>query len=103
MATTHDIAPAKLIRLLAQHELFFGVTITVRGNQIILERSYPEYTVNESRVDKLVKLTSLGNNTYGLSVMRYTGRWQKTPFIGTFEDLVHVMLTTMPHIFQELP
>ncbi len=38
------------------------------------------------------------NNQWGLSVRRHTGRWEKTPFTGTLEELSDVIWSLMQHI-----
>ena len=48
--------------------------------------------------DDRVRLTQLTVSTYGLSVKRHTGRWERTPFAGTLEEMVDIILGCMQHL-----
>ena len=39
-------------------------------------------------LDDHVRLTSLGASSWGLSLPRHTGRWDRTPFVGTMDDVL---------------
>ena len=43
-------------------------------------------------------MTALNRSSFGLSVRRHTGRWEKTPFTGTLDELVDVIRSLMQHI-----
>jgi len=49
------------------------------------------YSESDGIADKRAKLTALGLGNWGLSLPRHTGRWEKTPFIGTMEELVALL------------
>ena len=44
---------------------------------------------------KHAKLTSLGKENWGLSLPRHTGRWERTPYVGTLDYLLKVLLTDL--------
>jgi hypothetical protein len=48
--------------------------------------------------DDRVRLTRLSASAYGLSVKRHTGRWERTPFSGSMEEMVDIMLGCMQHL-----
>lgn len=37
--------------------------------------------------DARAKLTHLGGEQWGLSLMRHTGSWEKLPFVGSMEEV----------------
>ena len=39
------------------------------------------------------RLTSMGRDVWGLSLPRHTGRWERTPFVGTMEDVVGILIS----------
>ncbi|MCJ7545000.1 MAG: hypothetical protein MUP47_10665, partial [Phycisphaerae bacterium] len=48
--------------------------------------------------DDRVRLTQLSAAAYGLSVKRHTGRWERTPFAGTLDEMVDIILGCMQHL-----
>ncbi len=98
MRTDMRIAESKLTELLAAHEQTFGLYVRVHGDHLILGRREPTgpdgVLANEDRV----RLTRLSASTYGLSVRRHTGRWERTPFSGTLEEMVDTILGCMQHL-----
>lgn len=41
------------------------------------------------------KLTLIEERTWGLSLPRHTGRWERTPFIGQIEELTDTLLNEL--------
>ena len=103
MASQLDAARGRLLSLLEQHETTRGLYVNVRGKQLILGRREALEPAQHSADDDRVRLTHLGGDSFGLSVMRHTGRWEKTPFSGTIEQLVEVMTGTMQHLLADWP
>lgn len=91
-------ALATLSRLLEKDELTAGMSVNIRGDHLILGRCEVDEqgTVGEC-IDR-IRLTRLNASTYGLSVKRHTGRWERTPFSGSIQDMVDVMHTLMQHL-----
>ena len=85
-------AASTLEQLLAADHLTAGMSIRARGDHLILGR-----TADDGDNDR-VRLTHLHRSTWGLSVKRHTGRWERTPFAGTIDELVGVMRTFMQHL-----
>lgn len=87
---------AELSVQLEKHESTRGMFIRVHGDHLIIGRTETFDGVEEN-VDR-VRLTRLSSRTFGLSVKRHTGRWERTPFSGPMTDMVDVMCTVMQHL-----
>ncbi len=98
MRTDMRIAESKLTGLLAAHEQSAGLYICVHGDHLILGRREPISPDGELENDDRVRLTRLSASTYGLSIRRHTGRWERTPFSGTLEEMVDTILGCMQHL-----
>jgi hypothetical protein len=92
------IRQSQLEELLESNELTAGMYVRVHGDNLILGRREALGPTGEMDDDDRVKLTRLGNSTYGLSVKRHTGRWEKTPFRGLMNEMVDVIWTLMQHL-----
>jgi len=92
------IAEAKLQALLDAHQPTTGMYIRVHGDHLILGRQEPIGPNDQPENDDRVRLTQLTAATYGLSVKRHTGRWERTPFAGTLEEMVDTILGCMQHL-----
>ena len=91
------------VRLAESHELTTGMYVRAHGDDLILGRQEPLGPDGELEPSDRVKLTHLGAETYGLSVLRHTGRWQKTPFSGTLEEVFETIWTLMQHLVAVYP
>ena len=91
-------AESKLKGLLEAHEPTAGLYVRVRGENLILGRREPIGPNGPLEDDDRVRLTRLSTSTYGLSVKRHTGRWERTPFSGTLEEIVDIILGCMQHL-----
>ena len=91
-------ARTKLQSLLDEHELTAGMYVRVYGDHLILGRAenVPGSTETEN-IDR-VRLTRLGPSTWGLSVRRHTGRWERTPWSGGMKEMLDAILTFMQHL-----
>ena len=91
-------AESRLRELLDRHEQTAGLYIRVHGDHLILGRQEPIGPNGERENDDRVRLTRFSASAYGLSVKRHTGRWERTPFSGTIEDMVDTILGCMQHL-----
>jgi len=91
-------AESKLRRLLDAHERTAGLYVRVHGDHLILGRCEPIGPSDEMENDDRVRLTRLSASAYGLSVKRHTGRWERTPFSGSMEEMVDTILGCMQHL-----
>jgi hypothetical protein len=93
-----DIAGSELTKLADGCELTAGMYVRVHGDNLILGRRAPVGPSSELEEDDRVRLTRLNASTYGLSVKRHTGRWEKTPFSGNIKEMFEVISTFMQHL-----
>ena len=98
MKTEMRIAESKLRGLLDAHEPTADLYVRVHGDHLILGRREPVGPNGEMEDDDRVRLTRLSASTYGLSVKRHTGRWERTPFSGSMEEMVDTILGCMQHL-----
>ena len=75
-----------------------GLYVRVHGDHLILGRREPLGPNSEMENDDRVRLTRLSASMYGLSVKGHTGRWQRTPFSGSMEEMVDTILACMKHL-----
>lgn len=87
-----------LTRLLGKDEMTAGLSVITHGDHFILRRGEAiEQGADPVNID-LVRLTRLSGATYGLSVRRHNGRWERTPFSGSIKEMVTTILTFMQHL-----
>ncbi len=98
MKTEMRIAESKLRGLLDAHERTADLYVRVHGDHLILGRRESIGPSNQMDNDDRVRLTRLSASTYGLSVKRHTGRWERTPFSGIMEEMVDTILGCMQHL-----
>lgn len=93
-----EMAQAQLIRMLEAHPSTAGLSIRIHGDHLIVGRQEPVGPEKKLENDDRVRLTRLDSRTYGLSVKRHTGRWERTPFSGTIGEMVEVIQSLMQHL-----
>jgi hypothetical protein len=98
MKTEMRVAESKLRGLLNTHEPTADLYVRVHGEHLILGRREPMGPGDQIENDDRVRLTRLSSSTYGLSVKRHTGRWERTPFSGNMEEMVDTLLGCMQHL-----
>ena len=91
-------AESKLRGLLDAHEPTADLYVRLHGDHLILGRREPVGPNGDTENDDRVRLTRLSASTYGLSVRRHTGRWERTPFSGSMEEMVDTILGCMQHL-----
>ncbi len=89
---------ARLEELLSGHPLTEGMYVRAWGDHLIIGRQEPFGPSGEMEADDRLRLTVLNRSSFGLSVHRHTGRWEKTPFSGTLDELADVIWSLMQHI-----
>jgi hypothetical protein len=98
-----EAAQEKLEHLLSTHPSTQGMYVRAWGDHLILGRHEPFGPDGELEPDDRLRLTALNRTSYGLSVRRHTGRWEKTPFQGTMTDLTDIIWSFMQHIAAPYP
>jgi len=91
-------AQGQLAKLIEHDAITAGMSIRIHGDHLILGRSDPEAPSRTPQDDDRVRLTRLSTRSYGVSVKRHTGRWEKTPFTGNLEDMVATIRSVMQHL-----
>lgn len=66
---------------------FYHLKVLARGNHLVIYSEYGEDKINRAR------LTHLGGNIYVLGMADHRGKWEPTPFTGSIQDLVEMLMT----------
>jgi hypothetical protein len=98
MNTKMQAAKVGLSELLEADEATRGMYVKTRGDHLVMGRTERFAPDLDPEDDDRVRLTMLSNSTYGLSVKRHTGRWERTPFSGTMDEMLKVILSLMQHL-----
>lgn len=98
MKTEMRDAAGALERLLERDHLTAGMCVRVHGENLTVGRPEPTGAGEVPKPDDRVRLTRLSKSTWGLSVKRHTGRWERTPFSGTLKQMVGTMHSFMQHL-----
>jgi len=72
----------RLEELLARHEALDHLRVKKWGSSLII------FSGEGRDQQKHARLTELGRDVWGLSLPRHTGSWERTPFVGSMEELV---------------
>lgn len=91
-------AQRRLRELLQEHEVTDGMYVRVHGENLIVGRNEQVRDDAPPEPSDRVRLTRLTPKKFGLSVKRHTGRWEKTPFTGTLDEVVSAILACMQHL-----
>jgi len=93
-----EAARVRLEELLSGNPLTEGMYVRSWGDHLIIGRHEPFGPNGEMEADDRLRLTVLNRSSFGLSVRRHTGRWEKTPFTGTMDELTDIIWSLMQHI-----
>ena len=91
-------AQIQLTALLEKSEITARMYVRVHGDHLIAGRKELLGPNGELDDTDRVRFTRLSGRTYGLSVMRHTGRWERTPFTGTMAEMVQTIHALMQHL-----
>lgn len=91
-------AQAQLQRMLDEHELTRGMYVRVHGDHLIAGRETAVGREDQLAKEDRVRFTLLSASSYGLSVKRHTGRWERTPFSGSMRQMMDTVLSFMQHL-----
>ena len=94
---------AKLEQLLPRYECTRGLRMRFRGKATTLYREVTLEPGQPPGIDDRIRFTQVGRERYTLSVLLHTGRWERTPFVGSLDELVDVIASTMPHLVAPWP
>jgi hypothetical protein len=80
-----------------------GLEVTERQGSWVLSRRERVGPGTRRELVPRVRLTPLGGAGYGLSVFRHTERWEKTPYVGSPEELVSLLDGELGFLVAEWP
>ena len=102
MDLTVEHALARLEKLLAEQEVTASLLVRARGKHLTLvrEETGPD---GKPEDDPRVRLTHLGGGQFGMSVLRHTGKWERTPFAGDIDAVVEIVRGPMQHLVADWP
>lgn len=98
MNSSMKSAEQELKAIVASSPITEGMTVRVHGDHLYLGRVEPPGPYATGEPDDRVRFSRLGGAKFGLSVLRHTGRWEKTTFTGSLKDLHDVVCATMQHL-----
>jgi hypothetical protein len=87
-----------LERLLESNTTTEGMSVRVYGQNLIAAREENVGADGATERRDCVRLTRISTKTWALSVKRHTGRWDRTPFTGSMEDVVAAIWAYMQHL-----
>lgn len=93
-------ASSHLKTLLERSPATAGMYIRVYGKNLIVGRE-ESFGGEVEHVDR-VRFTRINQVRYELAVKRHTGRWERTPFAGSLEDVVNALQGTLPFLVAPL-
>ena len=97
-----ECAQQRLDELLGKSKVTSGLLVRARGKHLTLVRQDPG-PGGEPEDDPRVRLTHLGGEQFGVSVLRHTGKWERTPFAGSIDEVVAIIVETMQHLVADWP
>lgn len=93
-----EAAERELRVLVDGNPITHGMTIRAERSHLYLGRPVAPGPYPDDEPDDRLRFTQLRGTTFGLSVRRHTGKWEKTPFSGTLRELVDIVHATMQHL-----
>ena len=84
--------------MLESNDATQAMVIRVHGDNLVLSRR--ECSDEQDDLRDCVRLTRITSTKWALSVKRHTGRWQRTPFVGTMDEVVNAIWAYMQHLVQ---
>jgi len=80
---------AELRALLHQHEGLAHLRVECRGTDLVI------FSEEDGEKIRRARLTAVGAGRYGLSLMRHTGRWERTPLAGPLPEMVEMLVSAL--------
>lgn len=90
-------APEELESILRRYPDLAHLCVKKRGQSMTL------CSENAQGAQEHARFTFLGAGTWGLSLPHHTGRWEKTPFTGSMEELVDVLVENFGFYLERYP
>ena len=96
-ARLFDLNQDKLEELLAAQKGLEHLHVKKRGKSLTI------YSGNGHAACDHAKLTEIEQRTWGLSLPQHSGRWERTPFIGSMEEVVADLVDNFWFLLQQNP
>jgi hypothetical protein len=90
-------SPEELESILRRYPDLNHLRVRKRGQSLTL------YSEDAHGPQDHARFTSLAARTWGLSLPHHTGRWEKTPFTGSLDELVEVLVTDFGFYLERYP
>jgi hypothetical protein len=93
-----EAAERELRSLVDESPITRGMTVRAERSHLYLGRPVTPGPYADDEPDDRVRFSHLGGATFGLSVRRHTGKWEKAPLSGTVRELIDIVRTAMQHL-----
>lgn len=87
MMTIAQAELEEVLRLLSRSEGLGHLRVKKRAQSITI------WSGDKADEQQHARLTRLGRATWGLSFPHHSGRWEKTPFVGSMEEVVTTLMS----------
>lgn len=84
-----DLATQRLAATLRRHKGLEHLRVKKYGDSLVL------CSGKGPNEQKHARLTSLSADAWGLSLPRNTGRWERTPYVGTMDEILNTLLNDL--------
>jgi len=81
---------------LAKYDGLTHLRVKKRGDSLVIFSGEPKDPQNHAR------MTYLDGDTWGLSLPKHTGRWERTPFTGTMEDILDTLVSNFRYYLKNI-
>lgn len=85
-----------LEQMLTEHDGLGHLRVKKRGDSLTI------HSGEVSDPHAHARLTHLGGQQWGLSLPRHTGRWERTPFVGTMSEVIDTLTDDFSFYLEDL-
>ena len=86
----------ELEEMLAKHDGLGHLRVKKRGDSLTIHSGDVGDPYAHARI------TKIGRRQWGLSLPRHTGRWERTPFVGTMAEVIDTLITDFSFYLDDL-
>lgn len=86
----------ELEQLLAKHDGLGHLWVKKHGDSLTIHSG----DVGDPHAH--ARITHLGRQQWGLSLPRHTGRWERTPFVGSMAEVIDTLITDFSFYLEDL-
>jgi len=92
----HPQDAQELEQILAEHDGLGHLWVKGRGQSLTI------HSGDVADPHAHARITRLGKQPWGLSLPRHTGRWERTPFVGTMAEVIDTVITDFSFHLEDL-